>query len=107
MNAPRTLTDEDLTKFLALCQSMNPPRPDSVFGVVFDYTKGPKYVRIVRKDTHKGVVQPHGSVHCFLDYQGNIYKSASWKAPAKHIRGNIFREDGGKSGMGQYGARYL
>ena len=28
-----------------------------------------------------------GSVHCFIDKQtGEVYKAASWKAPAKHVR---------------------
>ena len=28
-----------------------------------------------------------GSVHCFIDRQtGEVYKAASWKAPAKHVR---------------------
>ena len=28
-----------------------------------------------------------GSVHCFIDRQtGEVYKPASWKAPAKHVR---------------------
>ena len=28
-----------------------------------------------------------GSVHCFVDKQtGEVYKPASWKAPAKHVR---------------------
>jgi len=50
---------------------------------VFSLMYGSKYVRVV--------VTTFGSaaVHCFLDKQGNIYKSASWKTPAKGIRGNI------------------
>ena len=44
---------------------------------------GSKYIRLV--------VTSYGqrSVHCFLDKEGNIYKAASWKTPAKGIRGNI------------------
>ena len=29
------------------------------------------------------------AVYCFLDAEGNIYKAAGWKAPAKGIRGNL------------------
>jgi len=49
----------------------------------FSIMRGRKYIRIV--------ITTFGSsaVHCFLDAQGNIYKSASWKTPAKGIRGNI------------------
>lgn len=32
------------------------------------------------------------SVHSFVDFDGNIYKASSWKAPAKGIRGNIFSD---------------
>jgi len=49
----------------------------------FHLEKGNKYIRVV--------VTSYGqrSVHCFLDYEGNIYKASSWKIPAKGIRGNI------------------
>lgn len=47
-------------------------------------------------------------VYCFLDYEGNIYKSASWKAPAKHIRGTVFDKDyGWGTALNRYGATYL
>lgn len=48
------------------------------------------------------------SVYCFLDMEGNIYKAATWKAPAKHIRGSVFDESysWGKA-LGMYGAAYL
>lgn len=32
------------------------------------------------------------SVAAFIDNDGNILKPASWKAPAKGIRGNIFND---------------
>lgn len=63
---------------------------------------GRKYIKLV--------VTSFGSrsVYCFLDRSGNIYKSASWKAPAKHIRGSIFDANYslGKA-LGPYGAAYL
>jgi len=44
---------------------------------------GPKFTRVVVTD--------HGqqSVYCFVDHEGNVYKSAGWKAPAKGIRANL------------------
>jgi hypothetical protein len=41
------------------------------------------------KKYHKIVMNANGSrsVHCFIDKQtGEVYKSASWKAPAKGVR---------------------
>lgn len=71
---------------------------------IIDIDYGHKYARIVKVD------QPGGSksVHCFIDLSnGDILKSASWKAPAKHARGNIFADDKGMSAVSEYGARYL
>jgi len=50
---------------------------------VFSMTKGSKYIKIIRTTFGSP------SVHCFVDYQGNIYKAASWRVPAKGIRGHI------------------
>jgi len=62
---------------------------------------GIKNVRIVRKEEHSR------SVHCFIDKEtGDVFKAAGWKAPAKHARGNIYREDI-LNGVGVYGAHYL
>ena len=63
---------------------------------------GRKYIRIVEE------FYGNRSVYCFLDYDGNIYKSASWKVPAKHIRGSVFDANYsyGKA-LGPYGAAYL
>ena len=45
----------------------------------FEATKGRKYTKIVE----------NGSVHCFIDDDGNIYKPAGWAKPAKGIRANL------------------
>ena len=47
----------------------------------FTFESGHKY--------HKVIMNAHGSrsVHCFIDKKtGEIYKSASWKSPAKGVR---------------------
>ena len=38
-----------------------------------------KYTRIVHRS----------SAYCFIDAAGNIYKPASWKAPAKGVRSTL------------------
>ena len=61
--------------------------PDRVFDVK-DYSvtfeTGKKYIRVVRND------RCSRSVLAFIEItSGDIYKAASWKAPAKNIRGNV------------------
>jgi hypothetical protein len=63
---------------------------------------GQKYIKIISGG------RGSRSVYCFLDYAGNIYKAASWKAPAKHVRGSVFHDDcSWGRGLGPYGAAYL
>ncbi len=67
---------------------------------------GNRYVRIEKADA-KGSSR---SVYCFIDRSnGDILKAASWRAPAKHARGNVFENDFGlkSSGAGPHGVRYL
>lgn len=63
--------------------------------------RGKRYVRVVTTDD-----DGHGQrVYCFIDStNGDILKAASWKAPAKTARGNIYK---GLAGINQYGANYL
>jgi len=59
--------------------------------------QGRKYIRI----TNNG-----GSVFCFIDKSnGDVLMAATWKAPAKHARGNIYFV--GQEGVNAYGANYL
>jgi hypothetical protein len=63
---------------------------------------GPKYIRIVESRTDS-----QRSVYCFLNRtNGDILKSASWKAPAKHARGNV-NTPGYQTCLTEYGAAYL
>lgn len=53
------------------------------------YNYGYEFVIESGKRYHKVVMVAHGSrsVHCFVDkVTGDVYKSASWKAPAKGVR---------------------
>ena len=62
---------------------------------------GSRYVKIIRES--------HGShsVHGFIDTtNGDILKAATWKAPAKHARGNI-NDPATWTCAGPYGMAYL
>ena len=56
----------------------------SRFGVEFE--EGSKYVKVV------SISWGSRSVHSFVEKEtGNIWKAASWKAPARNfVRGNVF-----------------
>lgn len=52
----------------------------------FEITEGKKYYKIVQKDSNFS----GGSVHAFVDKKtGDLYKPASWAAPAKGVRFNL------------------
>lgn len=66
------------------------------------YEEGKKYYRIVMNNVSGR------SATAFIDKtSGDVLKSASWKAPAKHARGNIFDDHNGLAKMGPYGPAYL
>lgn len=54
--------------------------------------RGKKYIRLVVSN----LKNEHRSAYAFLDTEGNIYKAAGWKAPAKGIRGTIDSVDPSK-----------
>ncbi len=61
---------------------------------------GKRYARIATTGINR-------SVFCFVDMSnGDILKSASWKAPAKGARGSVLSPDHGQSAITQYGAKY-
>ena len=55
----------------------------------FYIESGRKYHKLIHQ-TSQGASR---SVHCFIDKKtGEVYKSASWKAPAKGVRYNLLDE---------------
>jgi len=61
---------------------------------------GKRYVKVVRSDACGG-----RCVHCFVDTtNGDVLKAASWKAPAKGARGNIYI--GSQEGVSAWGGLY-
>lgn len=61
---------------------------------------GKRYIRVVESQGSTSK-----SVFCFIDKtNGDILKAASWKAPARHKRGNVFDKDNGAAAVTAYGA---
>lgn len=67
---------------------------------------GRRYAKLISADVRDGVESAQ-SVFCFVDLaNGDILKAATWRAPAKHARGNVLRSDRMQS-VTAYGANYL
>jgi hypothetical protein len=48
------------------------------------------------------------SVHSFVEVEtGNVFKAAGWRAPAKHVRANIYDYNSLKNGVNEHGANYI
>lgn len=61
------------------CDALRDSAPD---GYDYIFESGKKYHKVIMIDSSGA-----RSVHCFIDKKtGEVYKSASWKAPAKGVR---------------------
>lgn len=93
--------NEALVKFLDRAQAISDKgmeRYSSLTPPTLTTKDGRRYVKVIRDS----------SVHCFIDKtNGDVLKPASWRAPAKHARGNIFDSEDGAKYMGVYGPAYL
>jgi len=61
---------------------------------------GKRYAKLVRTESDPQTGEKRGQtfVHSFVEIAtGNIFKPATFKAPAKHARGNIYRGNGADS----------
>lgn len=80
-----------------------------------EVSEGARYIKLIRVTKHIDTTVPNPvekvvnrSVHAFLDRRtGDVLKPASWNAPAKNARGNIFNADNGLSCISAYGPAYM
>jgi hypothetical protein len=64
-------------------------------GIAFDMVKGIKYYKLIQRDVKRSTLSGNtgACVHAFIHRQtGCVFKPASWKAPAKHVRYNLMDE---------------
>ena len=60
--------------------------PNSYNDIKFVVNVGRKYLKINQIHIRDGV-ESGGGVHAFIDkHTGEVYKPASWRSPAKHVR---------------------
>jgi hypothetical protein len=84
-----------LTEWHLLAQNVGSPPEVSI-------EPGTKYARIVVSSAG-----PQRSAYGFIDLTtGDLLKADGWKKPAKHVRGNIYRENP-LAGCTPYGMQYL
>jgi len=94
--------DTALVSFIAGCQKLIDDE-NLMTRNVLRSKPGRRYVKLVRCDTHGN----DESVFCFVEKEtGNVLKPASWAAPAKGSRGNIFDDHNGLRRMSWTGPAY-
>ena len=71
----------------ALEADYNKKYPNSFKDMKFRVLEGRKYLKINQYDVDMDGKEFGGGVHAFIDKNtGEVYKPASWKSPAKHVR---------------------
>ena len=63
-------------------------KPD---GMVLKVKPGSKFDKIIMDNSVWGFVAKKDGVHKGISYdEGDVFKAAGWRAPAKHVRGSIY-----------------
>lgn len=67
-------------------------------------SEGSKYFKVYKTENKSGTLMENGkkkgSIVCFVDkVTGDIYKPATFRAPAKHARGNVLSVQSGMEGF--------
>ena len=93
LNACNTL----LTEYMAKLYPNNPKEH-------LEAVQGSRYIKVVKCNE----AGQKGAAWAFIDRtNGDILKPASWAAPARHARGNLFDEHKGMAHISAYGPAYL
>ncbi len=72
--------------------------------------RGKRFAKLVRTESDPETGENRGQtfVHSFVEIEtGDIYKAATFKAPAKHARGNIYLDAGRDSMTADAHIKYL
>lgn len=94
------------------------------FGATFEIPAGSKFARVYSTETCQDGAdgkpgETRKQIYAFVALAdnttktlgtlkaGDVMKPATWKAPAKHARGNIFNPDNGLTTCNSYGPGYL
>lgn len=73
------------------------------YSSVFTFTEGKRFYKICH-ERQQGVGR---SAYAFVDKNnGDLYKAASWSAPANYVRGNI-NDESGLAACDRYSVKYL
>ena len=85
-------------RIIALCKRLEENYqkryPDFNSKKVFKMELGRKYWKLNQVDYDANGEEFSGGVHAFVDRNsGDVYKPASWKSPAKHIRYNLLDDN--------------
>lgn len=108
--SPAVVSPATLAAFVAFCQGVVDTHYATHFSNLtsdlLSVMKGRRYAKIVA--TRRGDNSTGRSVYCFVDLtNGDILKAETWKAPAKHARGNVLDESTFATAITPYGAAYL
>ena len=58
------------------------------------FTRGRKYTKILNGNSVWGFIANGDGILKGIPYkQGDVFMAATWRAPAKHVRGNIFTNE--------------
>lgn len=91
-----------LESHIAGCQKLI-DAAGTVYPEALVYKNNRKYIKVIVTTDGK-----YRNAFSFIDKAtGNILKAASWNAPAKHARGNIFDDHNGLKHMSWTGPCYL
>ena len=100
--------EHHLSVFVKRCQNMideEHQQKNFHWKTELTINNGRRYDKIVSSDI--GTTSNQSRVYAFIDKtNGDILKPATWKAPAKHARGNIYDDDCMQF-MSPYGPAYM
>ena len=87
MSLPETLETRIESLIKAGIDHINKDYPHSPSKHIIEQRPGKRFIKLVCYDITPAGDKTHGSVWCFIERTtGHVYKPASFKAPAKHVR---------------------